>query len=53
MTNEEMKMKLEEFKKKLLESERESINNINKIDDKQMVSRIIRTYEEMMKDANK
>ena len=34
------------FKEKLLEMERESISNITKADDKLIVNRIIRMYEE-------
>lgn len=42
-----------EFKKKILELEKENISTINKSDDKQMVAKIIRTYEEMKKNDNK
>lgn len=38
--------KQKEFKCKILQLERESISNIVKVDDKLMVSRIIRMYEE-------
>lgn len=36
-----------EFNQKVLELEKESINNLNQIDDSQMVNRIIRIYEEV------
>ena len=38
---------LEEFKKKVLELERESLSNLNQYDDSQMVNKIIRIYEEV------
>ena len=45
--------KLDEFKEKVLGLEKESIANINKTDDKQMVSKIVSAYEEFIKNANK
>ena len=39
-----------EFKDKVLEEEKKSQSNIVKIDDKQMVARIIRLYEEQKND---
>ena len=42
-----------EFKKKILELEKENISTISKSDDKQMVAKIIRTYEVMKKNDNK
>lgn len=42
-----------EFKKKILGLEKENISTINKSDDKQMVAKIIRIYEEMKKNDNK
>lgn len=41
------------FKEKILELEKENISTINKSDDKQMVAKIIRVYEEMKKNDNK
>ncbi len=38
---------LKEFNQKVLELEKESINNINQIDDSQMINRIIKIYEEV------
>ena len=42
-----------DFKKKILELEKENISTISKSDDKQMVAKIIRIYEEMKKNDNK
>lgn len=56
MSDEDLKVdvkKLDEFKEKVLHLEKESISNINKTDDKQMVSKIINAYEEYLKNANK
>ncbi len=41
------------FKEKILELEKENISTISKSDDKQMVAKIIRIYEEMKKNDNK
>lgn len=41
------------FKDQILEMEKENIANINKADDKHMVAKIIRVYEEAKKDDNK
>lgn len=41
------------FKEKIIELEKENIATINKNDDKQMVAKIIRIYEEMKKNDNK
>lgn len=38
---------LEEFKNKVLELERESLSNLSQYDDSQMISKIIRIYEEV------
>ncbi len=38
---------IKEFNKKVIELEKESINNINQLDDSQMVNRIIKIYEEI------
>lgn len=45
--------KQKDFKKIILEIEKENISTINKNDDKQMVAKIIRTYEEIKKNDNK
>ena len=45
--------KQKQFKEKILKLEQENIATINKIDDKQMVAKIIRLYEEMIKNDNK
>jgi hypothetical protein len=45
--------KLDEFKDKVLILEKESISNINKTDDRQMVSKIVNAYEEFIKNADK
>lgn len=42
--------KEKEFKEKVLQIEKESISNIVKVDDKIMVSKIIRMYEEENKE---
>lgn len=42
-----------EFKDQILKMEKENIANINKVDDKQMVAKIIRIYEETKKNDNK
>ena len=52
MNNEETLAKLKEFQKELLKMERESLSNINKTDDKTMVTKIIHLYEDKF-DANK
>ena len=52
MNNEETLAKLKEFQKELLKMERESLSNINKTDDKTMVTQIIHLYEDKF-DANK
>ncbi len=41
------------FKEKILGLEKENISTISKSDDKQMVAKIIRIYEEMKKNDNK
>lgn len=41
------------FKDQILNMEKENIANINKADDKQMVAKIIRIYEEMKNNDNK
>ena len=38
---------IKEFNIKVIELEKESINNINQLDDSQMVNRIIKIYEEI------
>lgn len=38
---------MKEFNKRVLELEKESLNNLNQLDDSQMVSRIIKIYEEV------
>ena len=52
MTDEFLTPEQEAFKNKILEMERESISNITKTDDKQLISRIIRLYEEEQKNDN-
>ncbi len=51
MTN--LSDKQKKFKETILKLEKENIVTINKSDDKQMVAKIIRTYEEMKKNDNK
>lgn len=41
------------FKDRILSMEKENIANINKSDDKQMVAKIIRIFEETKKNDNK
>ena len=43
----------ESFKTTIIDLEKENLSNINKIDDKQMVAKIIRVYEEKKKNDNK
>lgn len=43
----------ETFKDFILELEKENLQNINKEDKKNMVAKIIRTYEEAKKNENK
>lgn len=38
---------IKEFNTKVIELEKESINNINQLDDSQMINRIIKIYEEI------
>ena len=38
---------LKEFNKRVLELEKEALNNLNQLDDSQMVNRIIKIYEEV------
>lgn len=45
--------KQDDFKKQILKVEKEYIANIVKSDDKQMVAKIIRMYEEAKKNDNK
>ena len=45
--------KQKEFKEMILKLEKENIVIINKMDDKQLVAKIIRLYEEMIKNDNK
>jgi EAL domain-containing protein (putative c-di-GMP-specific phosphodiesterase class I) len=47
MTDEEQK--LNDFKKQVLKIERESLSNITRLDDKQIISKILRLYEETNK----
>lgn len=51
MTN--LSEKQKQFKEKILKLEQENIATINKVDDKQMIAKIIRLYEEMIKNDNK
>lgn len=41
------------FKDQILNMEKENIANINKVDDKQMVAKIIHIFEETKKNDNK
>ena len=45
--------KQKDFKEMILKLEKENIVIINKLDDKQLVAKIIRLYEEMIKNDNK
>ena len=49
MTDELLTAEEAEFKEKILQLERESISNITKTDDKILVAKIIRMYEEKEK----
>lgn len=53
MNNDERIKKLEEFKEIVLVLEKESISNINKNDDRQMVTKIVNAFEGFIKNANK